>query len=585
MSRVFRFHFPTSITLDTSNRVLRKRKLGKVAAPILIAADSSTITDESGTRAIHSFRNLPAGKRVTLTRREADHIALANPGMRPPDALEDMHPWIPQIPYLSNSEANFRSLTTMIRVYGDRLVTAAAYCDARWNTICNSVRIKNDMDARFYTAWHLPIQDVFILEEKRPDRSVIAIDFNSMYPACMQQPFPKPSALRLVHFNRDVESDECLPLGLYRCVLKSPTTDFIRKYNPLRSFFSGRQLQATLSEPVEIDLNEFEVHFYRQHFKQIHLVDAVICDKSIAHPLAREARRSFARRKHYRMQGNKPLADREKYLSTLLSSCSQRPSRSRTIFSSRKSAYQHLSTTYGISPNLDEPDSAVENWQDGRKGITFENTRNGMSVDAPDIQDGSACFLLNQRIVARARTALLEMMERINSIVPDVEICYVNIDSIHFSVPTKHLEKTLGPLRAEASEEMGSFKIEAVTQAGLWLEPGRYWLYSDKVEKFRNRSVGDRITPFKDHAIHVASREIGGLNVPIRMTVRMERSMSPTRVLTVDTDAGLNRQSLIGIGDDTSFAGVLDQLEQSRKLSIPKKMQAFDDLRLRMGFT
>ena len=61
--------------------------------------------------------------------------------------------------------------------------------------------------------------------------------------------------------------------------------------------------------------------------------------------------------------------------------------------------------------------------------------------------------------------------------------------------------------------------------------------------------------------------------------------MSPTRVIAEDIDAGLARQSLIEIGGNTSFASVLDQLEENRKVSIPKKMQAFGDLRFRMGFT
>lgn len=584
MSRVFRFHLPTAIEPDTSQKVLRKRKSTKNVAPIMIAADSSSITDENGIRSIYSFRNLPAGYHVTLTRREADNIALANPGVRPPEALENIHPWLPRRPYVSCATANFRALNEIIHLYGDYLITAQAYCDAKWNTICNSVRVKNDLDARFFTAWHLPIQNAFVLEEKRPDRNVVAIDFNGMYASCMQQVFPKPSKLRYIRYDRDVEFDELLPIGLYRCVLKNPTTDFICKHNPLRSFFSGRQLKASLVEPIEVDLNEFEIDFYRHHFKQIHLVDAVACKTAIAHPLAREIRRSFARRRHYKMQGNKPLADREKYLATLLSSCSQRPKKSELNFDSQEKANQHLSEIFGVSQSKDEPANAFEHWLDGRKGITLKQGPNGVYVSAPELQDGSACFLFNQRIVARARVVVLEMMERICGNFPDVEICYVNIDSIHFSFPEKHREKVLGFLQAEASDEMGSFKIEAITRHGLWLEPGRYWLYSNKIEHFRNRGVGDRRTPFKDHAIHVASRKIDELHIPIKKTIWMQRSMSQAISIEIDHDTGLHRQNLVEVGDKSSFSSILDQLEENRKLSIPNKIQAFEDLRLLMEF-
>ena len=317
---------------------------------------------------------------------------------------------------------------------------------------------------------------------------------------------------------------------------------------------------------------------------QVHLVDAVICDQSIAHPLAREVLRSFARRRHYQAQGNKPLADREKYLSTLMSSCSQRPNRSRFHFASSEAASLHLSAKYGIRPNKDEPDSASENWRDGRKGVVVADTADGLFVEAPETQDGSACFIFNQRIVARARIELLEMMETISVIVPGVEICYANIDSIHFSVPTVKLGDTLEHLRDQASEELGSFKIEAVTQHGLWLEPGRYWLYADNVEKFKNRSVGDGRNPFKDHSIHVLSQEISGLHIPMKLTVRMDNSMSTARAMALDIGTGIIRQRLIEIGDQTSFSDVLDQLEDNRKLSNPQKMKAFYHLKHRLGF-
>lgn len=584
MSRVFRFHQPTSIVSDNSKRVLRKRKSRKLLSPILIAADSCFITDKSGTRPIHSFSCLSGARHITLTRREADYIALANPGIRPPDALENLHPWLPNTPYVSSSKANFRSLNAIVSSYSEHLLTASAFCDVKWNTICNAVRVKTDIDALFYTAWHLPIQDVFVLEEKRPNRSVIAIDFNGMYGACMQQPFPKPSALRLVRFNRNVEPDECLPIGLYRCLLKTPTSDFILKYNPFRSFFSGRHLQAKLSEHVEVDLNEFEVHYFRQHFKQIQLVDAVTCDQSISHPLALDIRRSYARRKHFVAQGNKPLADREKYLSTLMSSCSQRPIRTLHNFRSQSATKQYLCERYGIQPNHDEPEGALQKWLSGRKGISVTDTSKGVSVDVPELQDGSACFLFSQRIVARSRIAMLEMMEKIVGNASEIEICYVNIDSIHVSVPTINLDNILKPLRAEASDNLGSFKIEAVTEHGLWLEPGRYWLYNEAIEKFKNRSIGDRHGPFGDHVSHVASREIEGLHIPIKATVRMERSMSPSRAIVEDIVEGIARQYQIELGEDTSFGHILDQLERNSKQFGPVKMNAFHDLKVRMGF-
>jgi hypothetical protein len=399
----------------------------------------------------------------------------------------------------------------------------------------------------------------------------------------MQHDFPKPASLRHVVFDRKLHPEEILPLGLYRCLLSGPTTDFIRDHNPFRVFYSGRRLMASLSEPVEIDLNEFELAYYRRHFQHIHLIDAALSDDTIQHPLAKEALRSFARRKNFRSQGNKPLADREKFLATLLSSCTDRPRRMRRLFRSQDEAMEHLRVVFGIQPRADEPEMAIEKWIRRGKSLTVTEVPGGVAVEAIDINSGSACFMLGQRIVARGRTILLEMMERIISSAPGAEICYANIDSIHFSLPTSHLREVMDALRAQASDDMGSFKIEAITRHGLWLEPGRYWLYSDVVEKFRNRGIGNRTDPFKDHAIHVISRQIDLLHVPIRVTLRMDRSMSDVRTLDAQAGSPIIRQRMIEAGRDTKFDSVLGILEHNRQHASPTRMMAFKDLERRLA--
>lgn len=583
MSIVFRFHGPAHLPVLADPKLLRKRKKRPVTPFYLVAADAYSITDKNGTRPIEAYQSVPGQRSVTLTKRESDLIALSNPGVPPPVALENLHPWLPEQRYLNDSASSFQVIKLIIHRFNRHLVSASEYCDEKWNTICNVLRQKSVLDARFYTAWHLPIQDVHVLEERRLDRSVVSIDFNGMYLACMQQLFPKPSGLRLVRLDRHLSESEVLTSGLYRCIIEGPLTDFIIRHNPFQSFHSGRHLRARIDEPFEVDLNEFEIEFYRRHFQSIHLVEAVISDKDVSHPLAKEVCRSFAKRRNYRNQGNKALADREKYLATLITSCAHRPARPRRTFDTRDQAMETLRAEYGIDPPNDEPEVATNIWLQGRKGIKL-GTKDGFTIVlGPNLRDGSACFLLGQRIVARGRIVLLQMMERILNSAPGVEICYTNIDSIHFSLPTENLEPVIAWLESECSDALGSFKIESVTRHGLWLEPGRYWLYSDDIEKFRNRSVGEQKQPFKDHAIHVVSRQLGELHVPIRSTLRMERTMSSSRSLTMDADTGLIRQRLIEIGNATTVEEVLDELEQNQRRSTPIRMAAFADLRERLS--
>lgn len=584
MSKVYRYHCPTDLQLDSRPTLLRKRRRARDVEMSLVAADVASITDAKGARPIDAFQCSRSGRAWTLTRREADLIALANPGLEPPAVLEDFYPWLPHVPFLHDSTASYEAAVSTVRRFGKHFVTAGRYCDEKWNSVCNSIRRKNHLDARFFTAWHLPIQDVYVLEERRPDRTVVAIDFNAMYPACMQHSFPHPASLRQVSFDRAVDPREDLQLGLYRCILSDPSTGFIRDYNPFRTIFSGRRLLASLSEPVEVELNEFELDYYRRHFSRIYLRDAVVSADVIRHPLAKEARRCFSRRRNFRSQGNKPLADREKFLSTLLSSCTGRPNRKRIVFETRDEAIEHLRQTYGIRPLADEPDVAVDAWLRRGKAIAMASGAEGTYVDGADLRSVSACFMLGQRIVARGRTILLDMMERVLAAAPGVQLCYTNIDSIHFSLPTKHLEDAMSALRSEVSDDMGSFKIEAVTKHGLWLEPGRYWLFSDAVEKFRNQNIGVWADePFRDHAIHVTGRRIDGLHIPIRVTTRMERSMSDARALKPQPDDGIVRHRLIEVRSDTSLSSVLDQLEQNRRSATPARLEAFRDLGRRMS--
>lgn len=582
MSRAYRFHGPADLPAADCAVLLRKRKKRAQARLHLIGADTSSISDQHGTRAIETYAAVEA-RAVTLTRREADLIALANPGIAAPEALEELHPWLPECRFLNDSSASLRAVETVVRRFQQHLVSASTFCDEKWNTICNALRRRSVHDARFHSAWHLPIQEAYVLEELRPDRSVVAIDFNGMYPSCMQHEFPIPSALQLVQLDRDFSPNETLSAGLYRCVLNEPITEFIIRHNPLRSFHSGRHLLTRLDEPIAVDLNEFELTYFSRHFRHIHLVEAVISNETVAHPLAREVRRSFARRKNYQDQGNKALADREKFLATLMTSCASRPSRPRRTFLNREAAMAHIRSHYGMDIPVDEPEFASDIWLDGRKGVMLRHGDNGVEVCGPALQNGSACHLLGQRIVARGRITLLEMMERVLASAPDVQICYANIDSIHFSLPSAHRASVVAWLEREASCAMGSFKIEAVTRHGLWLEPGRYWLYSDvEIAKFRNRSVGDRQSPFMDHAIYVASRRIGDLHVPIKITLDMERTMSPNRSVDTDGCNSLARQRLIEVGDGTSFSDVLDELERNQQQAIPARMRAFRNMREKM---
>jgi len=583
MGEIARFHLIPQQQAELKTQRLLKRKSKPKKNRILIAADQAFIFCGRKKTRIENFRDLPAASYLTLTQMEADLIALANPGQRPPRSIEKLYPWLPIQVYVENAEQNFTKLKSVMRKFEKHFFSPTEYCNKLWNTVCNAIGEKTNLDRKFYAAWHMPVQDCFVLEEKRPDRVIVALDFNGMYPSCMQQNFPKPSQLRFKLFNRNYKAGEQLSAGLYRCELYGIQSNFIQKYNPFRTFFAGRHLRPSLSKPLTVDLHEFEIPFYQRHFSKVHLLDAVVSDVNIPHPLAKEARRLFARRKHYKNNGNKALADREKFLSTLLSSCTQRPLRQRIECSSYLNAEHYLKENYGLSSASDDPSGLDAVWLRRGKGVKVEEVGRKIKLNVPDLDDGNACYLFNQRIVARGRVVLLEMMEKITSVSPDVEICYVNADSIHFSIHNKDKQAAMDRIYPFVSEELGGCKIEAVVTGGLWLEPGRYWLYTDKIQKYRNKSIRNRKEPFKDHAVHVINKRLGELNFPIRLSISMQRSMSGLRSIEHDPYTGLKRQKLLEIDENTPATEILEQIERNFRHGIPIRMNAFYELSRRSG--
>ena len=183
--------------------------------------------------------------------------------------------------------------------------------------------------------------------------------------------------------------------------------------------------------------------------------------------------------------------------------------------------------------------------------------------------------MFNQRIVARSRIVLLAMMEKISRMAPKVEICYANVDSIHISVRACDFDCVNSTLRAGASTSMGGYKIEAIAEKGLWLEPGRYWLYSDRIKKFKNRSIRHRGAAFEDNSVFVINRKIGNSYIPVKFSIRMDQSMSDLRSIKYDPIDAVERQHLVEVRQGAASAEVLDALEFNRRYGIPYRMRAF----------
>jgi hypothetical protein len=174
----------------------------------------------------------------------------------------------------------------------------------------------------------------------------------------------------------------------------------------------------------------------------------------------------------------------------------------------------------------------------------------------PNLSRRSAYFSFGQRIVTWGRTKLLAMMERIaDTIVRD--------------------------LKAESSQDMGGFKIEAVAEHGLWPAPGRYWLYSGSVLKFGDQGVGDGTGAVQDR------RDACRIEIHRRPQHSDESAdghgdcMSIAKGMTWDDGIGSWRHEPICLVESTGFEDFLATLDANRD-AVVHKLDAFERLKAGM---
>lgn len=175
--------------IDNKRRLLRKKPRTPPVAYKIIGVDSTYFTNDEGTYPLDCYAIDTDIKTYTLTRKEADILALSFPGSQPPIALEQVHPWLPKNKFINNSKYNYSNLKALIKKYFKHIPDTTDLSNQYWNAICNKIRFTSTLDMHYYHAWCAPIQEAYMLKDNRPNRTIVAVDFNSMYAACMQKKY------------------------------------------------------------------------------------------------------------------------------------------------------------------------------------------------------------------------------------------------------------------------------------------------------------------------------------------------------------------------------------------------------------
>ncbi|MGJ4727903.1 hypothetical protein [Luteimonas sp. SDU101] len=484
--------------LRRRSRIWSAKPKAKPAYPfVAIATDGDTVLGAGGQCCAREFlANLSAEERrrlILLTSREVEQLlpVLVDFDARA-IALERTFPVFDDIKYsgsLKDRLLNLERKLRMLRGFGVRgsTLVGPAMEQAAYR-VERKLRSKNGLDGFFARLSPAPYQEVFRLCEERPDRTVLALDFNSMYGACMQGPFPDPASLRYRDHRDEEYSGACHGTGMYRVRLAGPVGDFIASHHPFRIALYGDRYPFRLDNGTDVEtlVTDNELSFLARHFKSVRILESITSRNAIVHPLAHDARRLYRDRMRAGAQGQRV---RERILklqiAALHSATAKR--RQRTMqFRTVEECLAHIAGTF----RLDFPAT----WATGeqlralrRMGIASVVVGEGgvrARIKDPHAPDSLHC--LASRVIANARLRMLQLLELLWGLGADV--CYVNADSVHVSVERHRVEAVLASLAELSGTGMGALRIQCVADAGFWFDPGRYWLFAGgEVVRFANK--------------------------------------------------------------------------------------------------
>ncbi|MDT8399674.1 MAG: hypothetical protein RQ899_13780 [Pseudomonadales bacterium] len=416
----------------------------------------------------NNFKNI-----IVLTNKEAKILLSSAIQVRSKISIfENSFPIFENIHYKSDIESNFKTLICLLKKVAGWGFHSRSLADSISNgflfSIERKLRHKNSNDFYSALAYQPGYQEVFKLKEERTDRKVLALDFNSMYASCMDGFFAEPKSLKKLSKEKLDSLDVYdLPKGVYKALLKNPTTDFIKNYHPFKFVQLSKGVCFNLEDNDEVEtlLFDNEVDFYARHFESIEIQAGYVSNKSIQHPLYKTARRIYKERLAFSRQGNVALSNLCKFkLQCMHSSTNRRQIKKKTL-SSLTALKRYLQDEFSILvPPEISINQALQHIQSSG-AIEIKSVGDGFEVRSKKLDSEGALYSLSSQILANSRLKILNTLEKFLTY-NGVEVCYVNTDSIHLSIPKRDFDGFLTGIEHLISEDLGQLKIQAISESG-----------------------------------------------------------------------------------------------------------------------
>lgn len=488
------------------------------------------------------------------------------------NSLEESLPFFSNIKYRSCARTNYNVLNKHLRklnqlnINPTNLSTDLATKHQRY--VARKIHHKNNYDSAFFFAYKEPYQEVFKLKEERANRKVIALDFNSMYIDSMKGAFCDPASIEYKNLRNTPVDYNNLNTGIYRVKLISAKHNFIYHYHPFRYKSLGHSSYFHLKESdgIETVLNDKEIVYFSRFFERTEIIEGFVSNSVIQHPLITKGLNQYSERLYHRRRGDK-LKENLCNLSMqhMHSSTNQRRYITK-FFRSLDDIRVFLSNEFQIN-SLDLDDNSLINFLSNSKHFNLSKSAEKYKLIHLNIKHPGNVFSLSSQVVSNARLKVMKTIERLIT-QPSVEICYVNVDSIHISIQQDLVNEFLRKNNDIISNELGKLKIEAIADQGYWFDVGRYWLFKDKeVILHKNKGFNK----------HYSSKPF----IFNRRTVSLTNTDSFThlnsRIISLEKDLTYHKKLIINSKHHFSF--VRFSFDEIRDLTAANNTEAYERLR------
>lgn len=395
-------------------------------------------------------------------------------------SFESAFPIFNNVKFAHNVKANFSDLKNRlayVRKIGLTHESLTSTLNSRIEKIIRrKIKNKSSYDEIFAHAYIPPYQEVFRFFDFREERAIISLDFNSMFADCMAGEFLEPESIYFENIDSTLpKSNELIEIGLYHVILKRPKSKFFQEYHPFKFTQLGLSLKfkADSSSEIETQLFNFELDYYKKFFDEVYVISALRAKRVIGHPLYSESRRLYKLRSRAQKANKQSLAKSYKLQLAMLHSATNRKTEKKFTY---KSFYDLLSTlNKELHLTLDEHTPYLVKSSPLLKKIKITNNDKDTASLQWNSINSESIYSFSSQIVARSRLKIFQTLEAFNNF-EGLDICYVNTDSVHISIPASRRQEFLTAYSDFIGSDIGKLKVQCMADKAVWFDVGHYFL-------------------------------------------------------------------------------------------------------------